>query len=90
MHQKVFLVDSDCAAVGTANLDNRSFRLNFELTLPGFNRTFIDNVETVLGQDFSQSRLVALEDCSSRWFPFKAAARLDSLLSPVMERKDEA
>ena len=33
LHQKVFLVDNQCAAVGTANLDNRSFRLNFELTL---------------------------------------------------------
>ena len=30
MHQKVVLVDDDLCAVGTANLDNRSFRLNFE------------------------------------------------------------
>ena len=84
MHQKVFLVDSDCAAVGTANLDNRSFRLNFELTLLNFNRTFIDNVETMLKQDFSESRLVALEDYSRRWFPFKVAVRLASLLSPIL------
>ncbi|MDX1438469.1 MAG: cardiolipin synthase, partial [Rubricoccaceae bacterium] len=32
MHQKVCLVDNDYATVGTANMDNRSFRLNFELT----------------------------------------------------------
>jgi cardiolipin synthase len=32
MHQKVMLVDDDYGAVGTANLDNRSFRLNFEVT----------------------------------------------------------
>ena len=32
MHQKVILVDDRYAAVSTANLDNRSMRLNFELT----------------------------------------------------------
>ena len=31
LHQKVVLVDRDTAAVGSANLDNRSFRLNFEV-----------------------------------------------------------
>ncbi len=30
LHQKVFVVDDSLAAVGTTNLDNRSFRLNFE------------------------------------------------------------
>ena len=84
MHQKVFLVDSAYAAVGTANLDNRSFRLNFEITLLNFNRTFIDNVETMLKQDFSESRLVTLEDYSRRWFPFKVAVRLASLLNPIL------
>src|SRR4029078_7875109 len=33
MHHKVILVDDDLAAVGTANFDNRSIRLNFELML---------------------------------------------------------
>lgn len=33
MHQKVILVDQDIATVGTANFDNRSFRLNFEITI---------------------------------------------------------
>ncbi|CAN0595355.1 unnamed protein product, partial [Ectocarpus sp. 12 AP-2014] len=32
MHQKVILVDNRYAAVGTANMDNRSMRLNFEIT----------------------------------------------------------
>ena len=84
MHQKVFLVDSSCATVGTANLGNRSFRLNFELTLLNFDRTFINNVESMLVQDFFESRLVALEDFSRRRFPFKVAVRLASLLSPIL------
>jgi cardiolipin synthase len=31
LHAKTLLVDQDIAVVGTANIDNRSFRLNFEL-----------------------------------------------------------
>jgi len=84
MHQKVFLVDSCCAAVGTANLDNRSFRLNFELTLLIFNSIFAGKVEAMLRQDFSNSRPVTLEEYTRRWFPFKLAARLASLLSPIL------
>ena len=40
LHQKVVLVDDEIASVGTANFDNRSFRLNFEIMAvvaePGF------------------------------------------------------
>ena len=40
MHHKVILVDDDLAAVGTANFDNRSIRLNFELMLVFADKSF--------------------------------------------------
>ena len=84
MHQKVFVVDSTCAAVGTANLDNRSFRLNFELTLLNFDSSFIKKVEDMLREDFSCSRLVELTDYTRRSFFFKLAVRSARLLSPIL------
>ncbi len=84
MHQKVFLVDNSCAAIGTANLDNRSFRLNFELMLLNFDGDVVSDVEKMLLKDFSHSRQVALEDFSSRSFAFRLAVRLASLLSPIL------
>ncbi|MDJ0929719.1 phospholipase D-like domain-containing protein [Breoghania sp.] len=33
LHQKIVLVDDDLASVGTVNFDNRSFHINFEITL---------------------------------------------------------
>ncbi|MEA3434927.1 MAG: cardiolipin synthase [Thermodesulfobacteriota bacterium] len=84
MHQKVFLVDSVCAAVGTANLDNRSFRLNFEFTILNFDSSFIQQVENLLHEDFSRSRLVALAEFTQRSFFFKLAARSAKLLAPVL------
>jgi len=84
MHQKVFLVDSTCAAVGTANLDNRSFRLNFELTLLNFDSSFIKKVENMLREDFSCSRPVEPTDYTRRSFFFKLAVRSARLLSPIL------
>jgi cardiolipin synthase len=31
LHSKTLVVDDHCAMIGTANFDNRSFRLNFEV-----------------------------------------------------------
>lgn len=84
LHQKVFLVDDTCAAVGTANLDNRSFRLNFELTLFNFDNAFIMEVASMLDQDFSNSQLVKINEFTGKRFPFRLAARFARLLSPIL------
>jgi len=84
LHQKVFLVDQTCAAVGTANLDNRSFRLNFELTLLNYEADFIQAVAAMLADDFQHSRPVALEEYSERPFLFKLAVQSARLLAPVL------
>ena len=57
MHQKVVLIDSDIAAVGTANLDNRSCRLNFEATALVFDPGFADEIATMFEDDLEMSEL---------------------------------
>jgi cardiolipin synthase len=84
MHQKVFLIDSAYAAVGTANLDNRSFRLNFEITLLNYDSIFIKKVEDMLTADFSRSRPVTIEDYTRKSFFFKLAVRSARLLAPIL------
>lgn len=84
MHQKVFLIDSQCAAVGTANLDNRSFRLNFEITLLNYDSLFISKVESMLSNDFARSKSVTMDDYSRRPFLFKLAVRSARLLAPIL------
>ena len=84
MHQKVFLVDSECAAVGTANLDNRSFRLNFEITLLNYDTSFIERVQKMLEDDFSHSRPVELADYTERSFAFRLVVRLVRLFAPIL------
>jgi cardiolipin synthase A/B len=55
MHQKVFLVDDELAAVGTTNLDNRSFRLNFEAMALFFDSRAAKRIEAMLSADFEKS-----------------------------------
>jgi cardiolipin synthase len=55
LHQKVVLIDDVAAAVGSANLDNRSFRLNFEITVLTIDRAFAAEVERMLLDDFAQA-----------------------------------
>ena len=55
MHQKVFVVDDTLAAVGTTNLDNRSFRLNFEAMALFFDVDFAARVDRMLRADLAKS-----------------------------------
>jgi len=84
MHQKVFLLDRELAGVGTANFDNRSFRLNFEITALVHDEHFCDEVESMLLADFERSRMVEEKELADKpfWFPFATAAA--RLMAPVL------
>jgi cardiolipin synthase len=84
LHQKVLLVDDDIASVGTANLDNRSFRLNFELSIVVWDRGFAAAVAAMLEEDFAQSQRVAAGELDDRSFWFRFGVSLSRLLAPVL------
>ena len=83
LHQKVMLIDKRLASVGTANLDNRSFRLNFEITAFSADRMFVDEITEMLAKDFEHAREAAMEDFSARPFLFRAACRAARLFAPI-------
>jgi cardiolipin synthase len=83
LHQKVMLIDDRLAAVGTANLDNRSFRLNFEITAFSPDPRFVNEVERMLTLDFKHAREARVEDFTARSFLFRAACRAARLLAPI-------
>lgn len=84
MHQKVFLMDRELAGVGTANFDNRSFRLNFEITALVSDEGFCDEVAAMLESDFSRSRQVTEEELADKPFWFPLATSTARLMSPVL------
>jgi cardiolipin synthase len=84
MHQKAFIVDDEYAGIGTANLDNRSFRLNFEVTLINFHPGFVGKVEEMLMADIARSRAVTMQAFDRRSVFFKFIVKAVSLLEPVL------
>ena len=84
LHQKTLLVDDSMAGVGTANLDNRSFQLNFEITALSTNIKFISQMAAMLEKDFASARLIAHNELDDRSFGFRIAARIARLFSPIL------
>lgn len=84
LHGKSFLVDDVGAGVGTVNLDNRSFRLNFEVTALVIDAAFVREVEAMFEQDFARSRLMHRDDLDSLSLWYRVAARAAYLFAPVL------
>ncbi|MBI6630476.1 cardiolipin synthase [Pontibaca salina] len=83
MHQKAFVVDDTIASVGTMNLDNRSFRLNFETMAVFFDQKFAHDVAAMLERDFADSYELTLK-LGEQPALTRYGAPLARLLSPLL------
>lgn len=83
-HQKVILVDSKLASIGTVNIDTRSLRLNFEMSVVVASEKFAKEVELMLEEDFANSKEESLADLQQRGITKKVCSRLASLFSPIL------
>ena len=66
LHQKVIIVDGDTASVGTANMDMRSFHLNFEVNVFLVNTPSIEDLVQQFEEDLRESELVSKERYEAR------------------------
>ncbi|MEJ2137367.1 MAG: cardiolipin synthase [Desulfofustis sp.] len=83
LHQKVMLIDNNFATVGTANFDNRSFRLNFEITAGIADLDFAGEIEHMFENDFANSRLMEAQEFDAKPWWFQFAVKLARLTAPV-------
>jgi cardiolipin synthase len=83
LHEKVMLIDDDIATVGTANFDNRSFRLNFEITAVVVDSAFAADVEQMFEEDFSNSRKMEPGEYDQKSFLFRLGVKLARLTAHV-------
>lgn len=84
IHEKVLLVDNSLSAIGTANFDNRSFRLNFEITALIGDDDFTRGTEKMFKNSFASSRIMQGGDYDNKSLWFKFAVRVCRLMSPVL------
>ncbi|QDI75837.1 MULTISPECIES: cardiolipin synthase [Leisingera] len=83
MHQKCFVIDDTISAVGTANLDNRSFRLNFETMALFFDRASAGEIAEMLQQDFQRATELSLP-LDQQKLSIRLLAPVARLLAPVL------
>jgi cardiolipin synthase len=84
MHSKMLLIDSEWASVGTANLDNRSLHLNFEVTCLFDDPRIVADLEVAFEQDLTLSRQVEAATFATRPISDRLAENFCRLLSPVL------
>ena len=66
LHAKIFLIDNHLASVGSANMDNRSFFIDFEVCAFVYDQSFADRLKLDLEQDFRDSNELNLQVFQSR------------------------
>ncbi len=84
LHEKVMLVDDDVATVGTANFDNRSFRLNFEVTALIVDPDFAGEMEAMFEADFAHAVHIDPDAFDQKPFWWKLGVSVSRLASPVL------
>lgn len=84
VHTKLLLVDHAYVQVGSANLDPRSLRLNFELNLEVFDEAFAHRVAAHVEEVRKRSHELTLEELDSRPLPVRLRDALAWLFSPYM------
>lgn len=84
LHQKVILVDDEIAGVGTVNFDNRSFRINFEVTMWFTGKQMIDDVTDMLEADFASSIRQTSEERRGRPWYLRFLGQAARLFSPIL------
>ena len=84
LHAKTMMIDGKMASVGSANLDFRSFKLNFEINAFIYDSDTTDQLEQIFVNDIRNSRVktAAAFDQQSHWLHFKQ--RFSRLLSPIL------
>lgn len=84
IHSKILLIDRILASVGTANMDLRSFYLNFEVNAMIYDRQVAQRLEEDFLEDLRCSRELTYEEFASRPFSRKFKESLARLFSPML------
>lgn len=84
IHAKTLIVDRKISSVGTANIDMRSFKLNFEVNAFIYEKELAEKLLAKFDEDLKLSKLYTLEIYEQRpkWIRFKES--ISRLLSPIL------
>lgn len=83
-HSKLMIVDGHWVLLGSANWDARSLRLNFELNVECYGRSFAAEMENLMQRKISGAREITLAEADRRSFFGKLRDAIARLFSPYL------
>ncbi|AIC94674.1 cardiolipin synthase [Shouchella lehensis] len=84
IHNKVLVVDERVSSVGTANIDQRSFKLNFEVNAFIYDSSIARQLIHDFAEDVNVSTLVTTELYEARGKRVRFKESISRLLSPIL------
>ena len=84
LHSKHLVIDDRLTGVGTANLDNRSLRLNFEVAAVVADEALAAEAAAMFERDLARSRPMTIEEVRARSYSRRLFTRAALLFSPIL------
>lgn len=84
MHAKTMVVDGKMSSVGSANMDFRSFKLNFEINTFVYDHKVADQLEQIYMQDVRLSKVMTPERFAQQSLCLRFKQTFSRLLSPIL------
>jgi cardiolipin synthase len=84
VHSKLFIVDDQYAQIGSANIDPRSLRLNFELAVEVYGEQVAEDLSPHFYQCLTKSREVTFDEVEARSIPIRVRDAFVWLFSPYL------
>jgi cardiolipin synthase len=84
LHAKTMVIDGVWSTIGSANMDIRSFRLNFECNVLVTGRTFAEKMEAIFQADTERAHPITLESQRRKKPGARLAEAFCRVLSPVL------
>ncbi len=84
IHAKTIVYDREVSVIGTANLDNRSFDLNFEVNATVYDTDFSQKLAQEFEKDLQDSEKIDPKTWKNRPFHRKLLGKILNLFAPLM------
>ncbi|HLV69842.1 MAG TPA: cardiolipin synthase [Xanthomarina sp.] len=84
VHAKTLVIDDEIAVVGTANMDVRSFDLNFEVNAIIYDEEIANQLQKTFYEDLISTEKIELEQWQNRSVFYKFLDKLARLFSPML------
>jgi cardiolipin synthase len=84
IHAKTMVIDNSFSVIGTANMNHRSFNLDFEVNAHIYDKEFSQNLRNIYYTDLLDAEKIDYKLWKKRPVRVKLAERIAKLFSPVM------